>query len=335
MNCFVIMPFAKEFDDVYAAIKTNVENVIGERSGKCIRLDEATPAGPITTRLLQEIQSATFCIADVTGNIPNVMWEVGFAMALNKPIILITQTISNLPFDIKDLQTLEYDRNHITHTLEESLKKAILDTISALDRGIYSTGSGKAQEEKDSLIGGLLSEVQELKKMVSAVVKTQETQSPADKDRIKDEIYNLEGSWTTSNGSHYYAKVINNELVVPYCYIGNDELIGIFYNWQKTEEYWFAKFTWVQANISGFAFFKHETIDTLVGKWWGDSIDPSPEVKPGSDYFQKHGTYIELTREPNIKTPEWALTAFKKIEQEGLLSYIIRQKTILDEILSA
>jgi nucleoside 2-deoxyribosyltransferase len=91
MNCFVIMPFASEFDDVYATIKTSVESVIAPQGGKCFRLDDARPAGSITNRLLQEIQAATICVADITGNIPNVMWEVGYAMALEKPIILITK----------------------------------------------------------------------------------------------------------------------------------------------------------------------------------------------------------------------------------------------------
>src|SRR5579859_2708868 len=95
------MPFSEEFDDVYANIKTAVQRAISAREGRCFRLDEARPAGRITERLLKELQSASFCVADLTGNRPNVMWEVGYAMALCKPIIIVTQKIEELPFIYK------------------------------------------------------------------------------------------------------------------------------------------------------------------------------------------------------------------------------------------
>src|SRR5688500_18373493 len=106
MNCFVIMPFSREFDDVYAVIKTSVEGALSTSGGRCFRLDEARPAGRITDRLLTELQAASLCVADLTGNSPNVMWEVGYAMAMNKPMIIITQGLRELPFDLKDMQSL-------------------------------------------------------------------------------------------------------------------------------------------------------------------------------------------------------------------------------------
>jgi hypothetical protein len=73
MNCFVIMPFAEEFDDVYGVIKQVVESATGTNDGRCFRLDEARPAGRITDRLLGELRSATLCVADITGAKPNVI----------------------------------------------------------------------------------------------------------------------------------------------------------------------------------------------------------------------------------------------------------------------
>ena len=48
MNCFVIMPFAADFDDVYAVIKATVETAAVDIEGRCFRLDESRPAGRIT-----------------------------------------------------------------------------------------------------------------------------------------------------------------------------------------------------------------------------------------------------------------------------------------------
>ncbi len=73
MNRFVIMPFQVEFDDVYATIKATIDKVVSDRGGRCFRLDESRPAGRITDRLLGMIQSAAFCVADVTDCNPNVM----------------------------------------------------------------------------------------------------------------------------------------------------------------------------------------------------------------------------------------------------------------------
>ena len=86
------MPFAQDFEDVYSTIKGSVEVATSDVSGRCFRLDESQPAGRITDRLLKEINAASFCIADLTGNTPNVMWEMGYAMALGRPTIIVTAT---------------------------------------------------------------------------------------------------------------------------------------------------------------------------------------------------------------------------------------------------
>ena len=40
------------------------------------------------------------------------MWEMGYAMALGKPLIVVTQNSQDVPFDLKDMQSLQYDRGH-------------------------------------------------------------------------------------------------------------------------------------------------------------------------------------------------------------------------------
>jgi hypothetical protein len=78
MNCFVIMPFASEFGDVYATTKSAIESSITIPNGRCLRLDDARPADRVTDRLLSELRAATFCVADLTGSKPNVMCGTGF-----------------------------------------------------------------------------------------------------------------------------------------------------------------------------------------------------------------------------------------------------------------
>lgn len=319
MNCFVIMPFAKEFDDVYTVIKTSVEQVIAPTGGRCFRLDEARPAGPITDRLLREIQAANFCVADITGNIPNVMWEVGYAMALGKPIILITQKISELPFDIKDMQSLEYDRGQISRTLSQPLQRMVLDTLHLLNAPALESNLSK---EKDELVGALLAEIKDLKGIVGDAVKAWSVSQVGVRHETTD-LSRLEGVWVNNqNGSHYYAKIINGELVIPYCYMGNDQLTAVYYDWKRAGDRLFARFTWIHADISGFAFFKEISLDMLNGAWWNDyEVEVTPDTPPSYE-----GVLFQWEKQKNIEFPDWALGFLNDVQKSGLANVVAKNK---------
>jgi hypothetical protein len=208
INCFVIMPFDESFDDVYDTIQNTVENAIEHPSVHCFRLDESRPAGRITDRLLAELKSAFFCVADLTGNKPNVMWELGYAMALGRPVIIVTQQLVNLPFDIHDMQSHEYDRNRLKSTLVNPLHQMVRDTIAA---------HGAGRQPPDQVpIGQLLAEVAELKGMVAQAVRAWNPapQSTASEARSQVAPVDLEGAWLSlETRSHVYAKVLGASLL--------------------------------------------------------------------------------------------------------------------------
>lgn len=130
MDCFVIMPFATTFDDVYAVIKSSVEAALPAENIRCYRLDENLHAGRITDELLAAIRRATFCVADSTDSNANVMWEIGYAMALKKPVIFLHEKSSQIPFDTQDMRAIRYDRNALNKTLRQPLQNATAATIS-------------------------------------------------------------------------------------------------------------------------------------------------------------------------------------------------------------
>ena len=131
MNVFVMMPFSKEFNDVYEAIKISLSNSnIGiAQEINPIRLDDLQLSGRITKNLLTHINQSTIGIADITGNNPNVLWEVGYATALNKPLILITQNLNEIPFDIYDMKTIEYTRGNVISSLKEKIKEHVVEIL--------------------------------------------------------------------------------------------------------------------------------------------------------------------------------------------------------------
>ena len=75
------------------------------------RLDDFGRADrPPETRLREEIQRhiilADFVIADMSGNNPNVLLEIGFAQALSKRIIYLTQSFRQMPSNLGDLKRI-------------------------------------------------------------------------------------------------------------------------------------------------------------------------------------------------------------------------------------
>ena len=103
---FVLMPFAKEFDNVYSSIRVGFKKHL---EWTCNRSDDLFKTANILDNLLDRIYRADLIIADLTNLNPNVFYELGIAKTLNKKIILLSQTIENIPFDLKQDTIIKYD----------------------------------------------------------------------------------------------------------------------------------------------------------------------------------------------------------------------------------
>ena len=71
------------------------------------------------------------CFAEISTNNPNVWYELGFAFACEKDIIMICsdKRIDEFPFDIRHRQIIKYKTN--TPSDFETLKKSIITKINA------------------------------------------------------------------------------------------------------------------------------------------------------------------------------------------------------------
>jgi len=313
MNCFVIMPFDQEFDDVYVSIKASVQRAASSKGCRCFRLDESRPAGRITDRLVQELQSATLCIADLTGNKPNVMWEVGYAMALGRPTIVITQHLQELPFDIRDMQSLQYDRSRLSASLGRPLEKMVNDTMAANSSSERRLTDKQANSE---FVGQLLAQMSDLKSMVAQAVQSWEPgRAHAVEPRsVRASLSHLEGAWLNPESkSHLFAKVVRGDLIVPYCYGGDYELDSTYYGWRKVSELWFARFSWLNSHAAGFTFLRQESVNTLSGAWWGDER----ELGDGEGPPAQAGILSVWLRQ-KTKAPKWATQFWLDVERNGL-----------------
>jgi hypothetical protein len=313
VKCFVIMPFAKGFDDVYATIKLHVEAVPPAGGVTCSRLDEQRPAGRITDRLLAALRECSFCVADLTGCSPNVMWEAGYAMALGKPLIIVTQELASLPFDVKDMQALGYDRTQLHVSLGAPLRDVIRDTVAVAGA---TTGSGPdpTKEEQVRLVTGLGVQLAELKEMIGGIVHawSEQPRSPRESVDLPPELLKLKGAWLNEgSNSNVYVTPVAGRLIAPYCYGGNEDLTAYYYGWQKLGDYFFARFKWLHSDHSGFTFLRQTAANVLQGAWWYDDGLEKHPTRP----LEGSGKPVVWRRLHKAETPAWASRFVERVRR--------------------
>jgi hypothetical protein len=121
--CFVLMPFARKFDAVYECIQPTMTGL----SWSCTRADEIHQPREIIDQIWENILRADLVIADLTGTNPNVFYELGYAHALNKNTILLTQSIDDVPFDLRHRRLVCYSGTSAGYRrLRSALRKYVL-----------------------------------------------------------------------------------------------------------------------------------------------------------------------------------------------------------------
>ena len=59
-----------------------------------------------------EIVTVALRRADLSGKNPNVFYELGLAHAIGKPVVMVAATIDDVPFDLRGLRTILYDKEN-------------------------------------------------------------------------------------------------------------------------------------------------------------------------------------------------------------------------------
>jgi nucleoside 2-deoxyribosyltransferase len=129
--CFVIQPFDagkfdKRFDDVY-------KPAIEAAGLEPYRVDR-DPAVEVAIDAIEEgIRSATICLADITTDNPNVWYELGFAFAAGRPVVMVCsheRPDKKYPFDIQHRTIIPYVADAPSDF--ERLKQSLTDRMKAL-----------------------------------------------------------------------------------------------------------------------------------------------------------------------------------------------------------
>lgn len=127
----IMMPFSKEYDEVYDAIKSSCEDA----KMKCQRADDIWENSEIIQDIFELILTSSIVIADFSSRNPNVFYEIGIAHTLGKPVIPIAQNKDDVPFDLSHHRVLVYLNNCEGR---EKLREVLTSRIMTIQNEILS-----------------------------------------------------------------------------------------------------------------------------------------------------------------------------------------------------
>lgn len=103
----VMMPFDARFAAVYEAIK----DAATDAGFRCHRADDIWDHEHIMDDIISLIWRAQVVVADFTDRNANVFYETGIAHALGRTVIPLTQSMADVPFDLRTVRSLTYLSN--------------------------------------------------------------------------------------------------------------------------------------------------------------------------------------------------------------------------------
>jgi hypothetical protein len=307
----------------------------------CHRADKAYRTGEIITHVIENIVESYIVIADLTGKNANVFYELGVRHAVSNNTILISEEVDDIPFDLKHLRTISYkytpDKmlkfqkdlekaiqaifnspdeidNPVRRFLHDMEVKKIINTPITPDPNFLKA----LITEMSALKEDFATQVTETKNLVKSI--TENNKNLNVKHRIHLDLF--EGLWISNeDNSHYYPKVIDQKLYIPYCHKGNDQLSAHMYECAIIGNVIFAKFKWFDSVISGSLYLRIVNENKLDGEWWFEDELPDLHLETFAlDKKIANMHRITLIRKQDaVSLPEWVKQYYRKIESGNRL----------------
>lgn len=129
-TCFVIQPFDsgtfdKRYDEIY---KPTLDQVGLE----AYRVDQDPSVAVTIDSIERGIRAATICLADITTDNPNVWYELGYAFASSREVVLVcaSSRTNKYPFDIQHRPVISYSTESPSDF--DDLRRKITERAQAL-----------------------------------------------------------------------------------------------------------------------------------------------------------------------------------------------------------
>ncbi len=134
-TAFVIMPFGEGFDEIYNFF---LVEALAEAGYEVRRADDIHSSQNILKDIVRGIAESHLVVADLTDSNPNVYYELGLAHALCRPVLLLTQDINELPFDLRSYRVIAY-KTHFSDVARA--RKQLVDVAKGALTGETPFGS--------------------------------------------------------------------------------------------------------------------------------------------------------------------------------------------------
>jgi len=160
--CFIIMQYGDWFDHYYKQI---YKKAILDAGLNPIRADELFTASAVIDDIWDLTKRSKIVLADLTEKNPNVFYELGLAHALAKPALLITESMDDVPFDLRHLRVITYDKNNEEwgQRLIKKITIALKETLTAPERSVLPTFLKSDDIQNPVIIDPMSSEIRNLK----------------------------------------------------------------------------------------------------------------------------------------------------------------------------
>jgi|ERR1700730_3823366 hypothetical protein len=131
-TCFVMQPFDRaKFDGRYRDI---FKPAIEAAGFEPYRVDEDPSTSIPIDQIQKGIREAAVCFADITDNNPNVLFELGYAIASDKELAIVRErnVRQKFPFDLRHRAIILYDTG--TPSDYTTLGAKITERLKAIDK---------------------------------------------------------------------------------------------------------------------------------------------------------------------------------------------------------
>jgi len=120
-TCCLLMPFNEPWSNKIHKI---LRDILKRNGFQAIRPDDLYDRDVIEG-IWKAINEAEIIIADCTGSNLNVFYELGIAQTIGKGVVLISQNIKDIPFDLQTQRVIVYKIENPQEVLEKKLPEVI------------------------------------------------------------------------------------------------------------------------------------------------------------------------------------------------------------------
>lgn len=165
LSAFVIQTFdGSKFDKRYLE---SIRPGIVKGGAAPRRADDILGVQPIIQKIEQAINDADICVAEVSLDNPNVWLELGYALALNRPTVILCDRAlrSSLPFDVQHRPVVFYSTESKSgyEELEERIANEVRDLVRSVQAEVRqpvlqtgATDTGELRGYEVSILAALL-----------------------------------------------------------------------------------------------------------------------------------------------------------------------------------